>query len=54
VAGGIQAADVADQVLDAVQNNRFYILTHDDTQAMVEIRLRDILDDRNPSSAPIG
>jgi NAD(P)-dependent dehydrogenase (short-subunit alcohol dehydrogenase family) len=54
VAGGIQATDVAEKVLDAVRNNRFYILTHDDTQAMVERRMRDILDDRNPSSAPIG
>jgi NAD(P)-dependent dehydrogenase (short-subunit alcohol dehydrogenase family) len=54
VAGGIQATDVAEQVLEAVRHNRFYILTHDETQAMVEIRLRDILDDRNPSSAPIG
>jgi NAD(P)-dependent dehydrogenase (short-subunit alcohol dehydrogenase family) len=54
VAGGIQPTDVAEKVLHAVRNNRFYILTHDDTRAMVETRLRDILDDRNPSSAPIG
>jgi short-subunit dehydrogenase len=54
VAGGIKATDVAEQVLAAVRNNHFYILTHDDSRAMVETRLRDILDDRNPSSAPIG
>jgi short-subunit dehydrogenase len=54
VAGGIDANDVAEKVLDAVRNNRFYILTHDDTPAMVETRMRDILDGRNPSSAPIG
>jgi NAD(P)-dependent dehydrogenase (short-subunit alcohol dehydrogenase family) len=54
VAGGIEPTDVADKVLYAVRNNRFYILTHDDTPAMVETRLRDILEDRNPSGAPIG
>jgi NAD(P)-dependent dehydrogenase (short-subunit alcohol dehydrogenase family) len=54
VAGGIPPADVAEKVLYAVRNNRFYILTHDETPAMVEIRMRDILEDRNPSSAPLG
>jgi NAD(P)-dependent dehydrogenase (short-subunit alcohol dehydrogenase family) len=54
VAGGIPAADVAEKVLYAVRNNHFYILTHEETPAMVEIRMRDILEDRNPSSAPIG
>jgi NAD(P)-dependent dehydrogenase (short-subunit alcohol dehydrogenase family) len=54
VAAGIDPADVAAKVLDAVRANRFYIITHDDTPAMVEIRMRDILDGRNPSAAPIG
>jgi NAD(P)-dependent dehydrogenase (short-subunit alcohol dehydrogenase family) len=54
VAGGMPAADVAEKVLYAVRNNHFYILTHEETPAMVEIRMRDILEDRNPSSAPIG
>jgi NAD(P)-dependent dehydrogenase (short-subunit alcohol dehydrogenase family) len=54
VAGGMEPAEVAEKVLYAVKNNRFYILTHDGTQAMVETRMRDILEDRNPSSAPIG
>ena len=48
VAAGIDPADVADKVLDAVRTNRFYILTHDDTPAMVEIRMRDILDGPQP------
>ena len=54
VAAGIKSTVVAEKVLDAVRNNRFYIITHDDTQAMVETRMRDILEDRNPSGAPIG
>ena len=54
VAAGIDPADVAGKVLDAVRTNRFYIITHDDTPAMVEIRMRDILDGANPSAAPIA
>jgi len=54
VAAGIAPTDVAEKVLYAVRNNRFYIITHDDTQAMVETRMHDILEDRNPSGAPIG
>ena len=54
VAGGIDPADVALKVLDAVRTNRFYIITHEDTPAFVETRLQDILQGRNPSGAPIG
>ncbi|HXQ60782.1 MAG TPA: SDR family NAD(P)-dependent oxidoreductase [Acidimicrobiales bacterium] len=54
VATGLEPADVAGKVLDAVRDNRFYILTHDDTPAMVETRMRDILEGRNPSGAPVG
>ena len=54
VAAGIEPADVAAQVIDAVRSNRFYIITHPDTFAMVETRLRDILAERSPSDAPIG
>jgi short-subunit dehydrogenase len=54
VASGISPSQVAEQVLDAVRTNRFYIITHDDTFAMVETRLRDILGGLSPSAAPIG
>jgi NAD(P)-dependent dehydrogenase (short-subunit alcohol dehydrogenase family) len=54
VAAGIKPAAVAEKVMDAVRHDRFYILTHDDTAAMVETRMRDIIDGRNPSNAPIG
>jgi NAD(P)-dependent dehydrogenase (short-subunit alcohol dehydrogenase family) len=54
VAAGIEPADVAAQVIDAVRNDRFYIITHADTMAMVETRLKDILDGRSPSAAPLG
>ncbi|HTT85871.1 MAG TPA: SDR family NAD(P)-dependent oxidoreductase, partial [Acidimicrobiales bacterium] len=54
VSGGMDAADVARLVLDAVTAERFYILTHDDTAAMVATRMRDVLEGRNPSGAPLG
>jgi NAD(P)-dependent dehydrogenase (short-subunit alcohol dehydrogenase family) len=54
VAAGIDPIDVAEKILYAVRNNRFYIITHEDTHAMVETRMRDILEERNPSGAPIG
>jgi NAD(P)-dependent dehydrogenase (short-subunit alcohol dehydrogenase family) len=54
VASGIEPGDVAAQVIDAVRHDRFYVITHPDTFAMVETRLRDILAERNPSDAPIG
>jgi NAD(P)-dependent dehydrogenase (short-subunit alcohol dehydrogenase family) len=54
VNSGIAASEVAAQVMAAVRQNRFYIITHPDTFAMVETRLRDVLAGRNPSNAPIG
>ncbi len=54
VAAGIRPSAVAEKVIYAVRHNRFYIITHDDTHAMVETRMHDILEERNPSGAPIG
>lgn len=54
VEGGIDPAEVADAVLDAVRTNRFYILTHTETQSMVRTRLEDIVGGRAPSDPPIG
>jgi short-subunit dehydrogenase len=53
VAAGLDPTDVAEKVIDAVRHDRFYIITHEDTHAMVETRMQDILDERNPSGAPI-
>ncbi len=48
VAGGISPDEVADAVIDAVTNETFYIITHDDSRAAIEIRMRDILEGRSP------
>jgi NAD(P)-dependent dehydrogenase (short-subunit alcohol dehydrogenase family) len=44
IAGGISPEAVADEVADAVDTNRFYILTHPDSLAMVQQRMEAILD----------
>lgn len=46
--GKISAADVARVTIDAVKDNRFYILTHANIKPAVEMRLRDIIDGGQP------
>jgi len=49
VTGGIDADVVADRVVDAVQRDTFYILTHPESYGAVEARMQDILQGRPPS-----
>lgn len=53
VENGIEPADVADQVFDAVVANRFYIITHQNSKAMVKVRMDDILLERPPTLFPV-
>ncbi len=46
---GLDPADVAAMVVDAVRSDRFYILTHESWQPMVEQRMTDIIEGRTPS-----
>jgi|APFre7841882724_1041349.scaffolds.fasta_scaffold06529_3 NAD(P)-dependent dehydrogenase (short-subunit alcohol dehydrogenase family) len=48
--GRLSADDVARAVLDAVRDERFYVLTHPRILPAVESRMRDILDGRTPRS----
>jgi NAD(P)-dependent dehydrogenase (short-subunit alcohol dehydrogenase family) len=48
--GKLTAADVARQTMDAVKDNRFYILTHPKIKVSIEARMRDILDGRQPTN----
>ncbi len=50
---GIPAAQVADQVFDAVRANTFYVLTHPELDAQVARRFEDIAERRSPSAASI-
>jgi NAD(P)-dependent dehydrogenase (short-subunit alcohol dehydrogenase family) len=47
--GRLSAADIAAAVVEAVEANRFYILTHERIKRGIEIRMRDILDGRQPT-----
>lgn len=51
IESGIPPADVADQVFDAVVNNRFYVLTHPETPAAVRNRMERIINGEDPASA---
>lgn len=47
---GIPATHVADAVFDAIREERFYIHTHPELKAWVQMRMEAILQERNPTS----
>jgi len=47
--GRISAEDVARMTFDAIRENRFYVVTHPKILSSVELRLQDIVAQRNPS-----
>lgn len=47
--GRLTAAEVAATVFDCIRENKFYCLTHPKILGSVELRLQDILAQRNPS-----
>jgi NADP-dependent 3-hydroxy acid dehydrogenase YdfG len=49
LAAGLAPAEVASAVVNAVIEERFYILTHQETRERVKSRFEDILQDRNPT-----
>jgi NAD(P)-dependent dehydrogenase (short-subunit alcohol dehydrogenase family) len=48
LADAMSASDVADRVFDAIVEERFYVLTHEEIMPAVQLRLTDILEGRNP------
>ncbi|UDY35624.1 SDR family NAD(P)-dependent oxidoreductase [Dermatobacter hominis] len=54
VAEGLQPAAVADMVVDAIEQRRFYILTHPEWQSMVRDRVDRMLSGEDPSMALPG
>ncbi len=52
VQNGLSPRSVGDQVLSAIREERFYILTHPEWNRMIEQRMKNILDGRNPSLVP--
>jgi NAD(P)-dependent dehydrogenase (short-subunit alcohol dehydrogenase family) len=53
-AGGIDPAEVAKTVFDAVRDDRFYVFTHPETKAAVAHRMHDLLDERTPDALPFA
>ncbi len=49
---GLSPRSVGDQVLSAIREERFYILTHPDWNPMIEHRVKRILDGQNPTMLP--
>ncbi len=47
--GRIGAAQVAQMTFEAIRENRFYVLTHPGILPSVELRMQDVLMQRNPS-----
>ena len=54
VAEGIRPAVVADMVVSAIEERRFYILTHPEWQTMVRDRVERMLGGENPTMALPG
>lgn len=53
VAAGIAADKVADDVVRAIREARFYILTHPEMKPQIEHRMRQILDEKQPGIDPL-
>src|SRR5262245_41565279 len=51
IATGLPPAEAAAQVVDAVKNERFYVLTHPELAPRVRERMEELLEGRNPSQA---
>jgi NAD(P)-dependent dehydrogenase (short-subunit alcohol dehydrogenase family) len=54
IASGIPPESVAEQVLDAVRTNTFYIRTHPELDAVLATRFSEILETRPPTITVIG
>jgi NAD(P)-dependent dehydrogenase (short-subunit alcohol dehydrogenase family) len=50
--GGLDPKQVAELVLDSIREERFYVLPHPDWGYMIEHRLTNILEQREPSMLP--
>ncbi|MDP2674767.1 MAG: SDR family NAD(P)-dependent oxidoreductase [Dehalococcoidia bacterium] len=54
LATGLPPEQVAGAVVDAIRDERFYIITHEETKGRVSSRLNDIIGGRNPTLQPLA
>ena len=52
IAAGMPPEEVAARVVDAIREERFWILPHPETKVGFEIRAQSILGERNPMFQP--
>ena len=52
IAAGMPPEQIATRVLEAIREERFWILPHPETKVGVEIRVRSILEEQNPAFQP--
>lgn len=51
---GIDVGGVADQVIEAIETETFYIITHPETRAGVSLRMTDIMQGRTPGPIEVA
>ena len=51
---GLQPSAVADQVLEAIQEDRLYIITHPEMDFLIKERFDNILSRTNPTARILG
>jgi len=54
IQGGMPPQQVADCVFQAIRDEKFYILTHPEHKPMTQLRMEDILQERDPANALAG
>ena len=54
VEGGIDPADVAEAVLQAIMHRQFWVLTHSEYEKALEERFANIMQRRNPVTRPLA
>ena len=52
--GKVTAEQVADIMFDAIEKDKFYIITHPKTLVSVKERFQDVLEGRNPTDPYVG
>lgn len=49
---GLPPEQVADRVLQAIRDEKFHIMTHPEMKDPIRTRMKDILEERNPTFDP--
>jgi len=53
VAAGMKPSEVAEMVLEAIRDDRFYVITHPRFKKLIRLRMENILDGKTPRTEPM-